>query len=125
MERNQNQPEVNSTFKHEMQKSRVEGEIFTQKKSAIVAMATVGKLKDAGGNYITLTEHHKNVMRAVFYPTNEVRMNVIKSTLNEAGLELDDTTEALLTKLLNPAGIQKALEALEQPAKKTLRDFLA
>ena len=122
---NSNQVEVNATFKAEINESREDGGSFTQKKSAKVALATLGKLKDAEGNYITLTEHQKNVFRAMFYPTNEVRMNVSEATLQEAGVDLDETTKALLLKLMNPAGIQKALEAMEQPAKKTLRDFLA
>ena len=125
MEVNTNQAEINAAFKTGVQDSRSDGCVFTQKKAETVAMAVVGKMKDAAGNNITLNENQKSVFQAMFYPTNVLRMNVIESTLKDAGVELDDTTRALLTKLLNPTGVQKALEAMDNPEKKTLRDFLS
>ena len=121
---NSNQVAVNAAFKENMNKVRADGGIFTQKKAATVALPTLSKLKTDDDTEITLSAEQKDIITAMFYPTVEGRMKVIESVLKTASVELDANTMVLIKPLLNPAGVQKKLEDLENPENKGFEDFL-
>ena len=121
---NSNQVAVNAAFKENMNKVRADGGIFTQKKAATVALPTLSKLKTDDDTEITLSAEQKDIITAMFYPTVEWRMKVIESVLKTASVELDANTMVLIKPLLNPAGVQKKLEDLENPENKNFEDFL-
>jgi hypothetical protein len=124
MNENSNQVEVNAAFKDEMKEAQADG-LFTQKRAAAAALAATSKLHKDDGGYSDLATERKDILTAMYYPTNEVQMRVIEATLKSAGVTLDETTRALLRALLNPAGVEEKLKQMKKPERKTLRDFLA
>ncbi len=125
MKTNPNQPEIDATFGTGLNEARNEGGEFNQKKAAALALACIAKMKKPDGSNVELSPELANAITVVFYPIKKTRLRLIADTLAAAGGELDEATEAIFTKLLNPGTIEQEFKDMANPVKKTLRDFMS
>ena len=113
---NQNQENVTAAFKTALKMARQDGGKLTQEKSATIALATIDKLFKDDGTPIKFNPVQREMLKAMFFPQVKVRKSIVKATLASVGCTLDLTTEELLTKLLNPAALEKELSEVRTKA---------
>lgn len=113
---NQNQENVTAAFKATLKNARQDGGKLTQEKAATIAMTTIDKMFKDDGTPLTLNPVQREMLRAMFFPQVKVRKSIIRATLKSVGCTLDLTTEELLTKLLNPAALEKELSEVRTKA---------
>ena len=122
---NQNQENVTAAFKTTLKTARQDCGKLTQEKSATIALATIDKLFKDDGTPIKFNPVQREMLKAMFFPQVKVRKSIVKATLASVGCTLDLTTEELLTKLLNPAALEKELSEVRTKAPTiNLREFI-
>ena len=113
---NKNQENVTAAFKTALKNARQDGGKLTQEKTATIAMAAIDQLFKDDGTPLRFNPVQREMLRAMFFPQVKVRKSIIRATLASVGCTLDLTTEELLTKLLNPAALEKELAAVRTKA---------
>ena len=113
-----------TTYKSEFTNQRASGK-WTPKKSAIVSLATLAVLEDGKNKPVALTNDEKEVIEGIFNPTSKSKITTIAYVLAQHGIDLDDDTAGLLSKLFNATSVQKQIDDLDKPAKLRLKDLIA